>query len=391
MPHLKVKPFDLSKIDKHIAQSDIMTLSASSLNADDKLIAVCYGGEEFLLQIKLEKNAYLLKYDKVTRPLKVRLLKEALAKVANELDLEILASNIAISSTKISFASKYFKKIEDFEDIIYPKEKVSVEVGFGSGKHLIYQAEQNKDTLFIGLEIHTPSAQQVLKQIELQGIENIWVVNYDARLFLEMLPSNICSKIFVHFPVPWDKKPLRRVISTSFVSEAMRVLSLGGRLELRTDSHKYFWYSLETFFSVPKVELEVRKNEALEVTSKYEARWLRQEKDIYDVYVKAKEENAPKEQVREFNFFAVKYTKGLENRLSLKPLVAEGYFVHFERLYRVNESSLLIKCAFGSFERPEHKYLLIDENICRYFVSNPVKTRVNFLAHQKIIEQLNLI
>lgn len=391
MPHLKIKPFDLSAIDEKIAESAVMTLSADAMNCDDKLIAVLQGGEEFLLQVKPEKNAYLLKYDKVTRPLKVNLLKEAIGKVADELDLEILGSNIAISSNKIPLSSKYFKKIEDFEDITYPKEKISVEVGFGSGKHLLYQAQQNPDTLFIGLEIHTPSAQQVLKQIELQGIDNIWVVNYDARLFLELLPSNVCTQIFVHFPVPWDKKPLRRVISPSFVAESTRVLERGGRLELRTDSNKYFWYSLETFFSVPRVEVEIRKNEALEVTSKYEARWLRQEKDIYDVYVKSREENAPKEKIREFNFNAVKYTQGLETTLSTKPLVYEGYFVHFERLYRVNKSSLLIKCAFGSFERPEHKYLLIDDTMCRYFVSTPVKTIVNFLAHQKIIEQLNLV
>jgi tRNA (guanine-N7-)-methyltransferase len=162
-------------------------------------------------------------------------------------------------------------------------------------------------------------------------------------------------------------------------------------LELRTDSPKYFWYSLETFFALPKVEVEVRKNEALEVTSKYEARWLRQEKDIYDVYVKSSQESEVKEAIREFNFNNVKYSQDLEERLCTKPLVYDGYFVHFERLYRVSKSSLLIKCAFGSFERPEHKYVLIDENICRYFVSTPVKTGVNFLAHQKIIEQLNQI
>ena len=253
---------------------------------------------------------------------------------------------------------------------------------------MLYQAKKNPDTLYIGLEIHTPSAQQVLKQIELQGLDNIWVVNYDARLFLEMLPSNVCEQIFVHFPVPWDKKPHRRVISSSFLDESMRVLRKGGRLELRTDSDKYFWYSLETFFSVPKVEVEVRKNEALEVTSKYEARWLRQEKDIYDVYVKCTQESAPCELTIDFNFNDVKYTQGIEERLPQKALVFEGYFVHFERLYKISEKSLLIKCAFGSFDRPEHKYIVLGEEGCRYFVSSPVKTTVNFQAHQKLAAQL---
>ena len=391
MPHLKVTPFEPSLIEEKLANSTMMTMVAKALTRDDSLIGIEHAGEEFLLQLKPDEKGYLLKYDKVTRPLKVNLLKEALDVVSKELDLEILSSNIATSNAKPALSSEYFKKIEDFENIIYPKEKVSVEVGFGSGRHLLHQAKKNPDTLFIGLEIHTPSAQQVLKQIALQELDNIWVVNYDARLFLEMLPSNICEQIFVHFPVPWDKKPQRRVISPSFLEESMRVLRKGGRLELRTDSDKYFWYSLETFFSVPKVEVEVRKNEALEVTSKYEARWLRQEKDIYDVYVKCTQESEDKQVAIDFNFIDVEYTQGIEDRLPQKALVFDGYFIHFERVYKISEQSLLIKCAFGSFDRPEHKYILLEEDTCRYFVSAPVKTTVNFYAHQKLGEQLMLV
>jgi tRNA (guanine-N7-)-methyltransferase len=389
MPHLKVTPFDTSAIDNKLSKSNVFTFRAISLTSDDEIVGVEYGGEEFLLQIKPDEKATLVKYDKVTRPLKVNLLKEALAKISEELNLNILNSNIAISNTKAALSSKYFKKIEDFENITYPKDKISVEVGFGSGRHLIYQAEKNPDTLFIGLEIHTPSAQQVLKQIELQNIDNIWVVNYDARLFLEMLPSNVCEQIFVHFPVPWDKKPHRRVISSSFLNESMRVLRKDGRLELRTDSDNYFWYSLETFFAVPKTEVEVRKNEALEVTSKYEARWIRQEKDIYDVYVKCKEFSEAKKMSIDFNFNSVKYENNIESKLTKKPQVFNGYFVHFERMYKIKEDSLLIKCAFGSFDRPEHKYILLGKENSRYFVSSPVKTMVNYEAHKKIMELIN--
>lgn len=388
MPHLKVKPFDTDSMEDILAQSGFVTFVAHALNCEEKLLGIHYQGEVFLLQLKKDPNGYLLKYEKVTRPLKVRLLKEALQQVAQTLELEVLSSNITISQTKAPLSSDYFKKIEAFESITYPKQKVCVEVGFGSGRHLLHQAKKNPDTLFIGLEIHTPSAQQVLKQIALQEIENIWVVNYDARLFLEMLPSNICEKIYVHFPVPWDKKPHRRVISPSFLEESLRVLNPGGQLELRTDSDNYFWYSLETFFGVPKVEVTVRKNEALEVTSKYEARWLKQEKDIYDVYVKATELSSPKPDPLEFNFNGVKYTVDIENRLPKDALVFETYFVHFERVYKIDGQKFLLKAAFGSFDRPEHKYILLEAQSCSYFASEPVKTSVNYLAHQTIVEQL---
>jgi tRNA (guanine-N7-)-methyltransferase len=343
------------------------------------------------LQIKPQDKLTLIKYDKVTRPTDVNKLKKAIDLVSKELDLQVVSSNIAISPTKKPLGSEYEKKIEDFEDIqSFPKPKISIEVGFGSGKHILYQAQNNPDTLFIGLEIHTPSAQQLLKQISLQGLDNIWVINYDARLFLEMMPSNVCDKIFVHFPVPWDKKPHRRVISPTFLDESMRVLKKGGRLELRTDSDKYFWYSLETFFKVAKTQVEVRKNQSLGVTSKYEARWLRMQKDIYDVYVTSLETSMPKLEIEEFTFPNIIYNRDLSDILPKNSVIYDDYFVHFERVFHIPNRGMLIKSAFGSFDKPEHKYIYIDSNQARYYASSPVKSNTNYKAHNKIVELLNV-
>ncbi|MCB4764152.1 MAG: tRNA (guanosine(46)-N7)-methyltransferase TrmB, partial [Sulfurovum sp.] len=239
MPHIKVKPFDTSLIETKISQSTLLKFRVTAINQGDELWGIVLENKEFLLQVKHYDDSILIKYDKVTRPLKVNLLKKALKYIVNELKLEVISSNIS-QHKDTYYASKYEKSIEDFYTASFSFKKISVEIGFGSGRHLLYQAKKHPNTLFIGLEIHTPSAQQVLKQIELQNLKNIWIVNYDARLFLEMLPSNLLEKIFIHFPVPWDKKPHRRIISLNFLSESMRVLKKEGRLELRTDSKNYF-------------------------------------------------------------------------------------------------------------------------------------------------------
>ena len=389
MPHIKVKPIADDTLEEIVEHSAWVTFKADALNGSDSLLGIEHQGEEFLLTLKHEKELDMLKYDKVTRPLKVNLIKEALASLVEEFDLKVEYSNIAQSAHKPPLASEYFKKIKDFESIEFPFETIAVEIGFGSGRHLLHQAKENPDRLYVGIEIHTPSAQQVLKQIKLQGLQNIWVVNYDARLFLEMLPSNSCEQIFVHFPVPWDKKPHRRVISPSFTDEALRVLAKGGRLELRTDSEKYFWYSMETFFSLPKAEVRIEKNKELAVTSKYEARWKRQEKNIYEIHVVSQELSDEKYLEIDFSFGESKYRPGLEDHLPAKAVIEEDYFVHFERIYKIGAESLLIKCAFGSFDRPEHKYILIGRDVCRYYASTPVKTAVNYRAHQKIVEYLH--
>jgi len=397
MPHITVKPFKTSVLKKgKFSQTEILFI-ANDMHSDDELIAVHREDESFLLHLKKPKiakseNFWLLKYDKVTRPLNVNLVKQAIYDVSKACELEVIQSNITIHPTKVLSSSKYEKNIEDFSDIEFSFESVSIEVGFGSGKHLLYQAQKNPNRLFIGIEIHTPSAMQVLKQIELLGLENIWIVNYDARLLLEMIPSNLCSQIFVHFPVPWDKKPQRRVISASFLKEAMRVLKKDGRLELRTDSYKYFWYALDIFLGdkVYKTAVEVRKNEALEVTSKYEARWLRQEKDIYDVYVKSLEDSEERVLNFDFSFNNICYKQELLDKITSKPLIFEDFFIHFERIFKVKDEAILIKLAFGSFDRPEHKFIYMNKKGAYYFHSNPVKTLTNYKTHLKIMEYLDV-
>ncbi len=392
MPHITVKPFDTSILKKGKYGETKVLFIANDTHTLDELIAVEHKNESFLLHLKKSKDNWLLKYDKVTRPLKVNLLKQAIFDISNKLNLDIINSNIAIHTASEIKSSIYEKKIEDFIDINFPFDEVSIEVGFGSGKHLLYQAKRNPNKLFIGIEIHTPSAMQVLKQIELLDLNNIWVVNYDARLLLEMIPSNLCSEIFVHFPVPWDKKPQRRVISSIFLKESMRVLKKEGRLELRTDSHKYFWYSLDTFLgdNVPKTLVEIRKNEALEVTSKYEARWLKQDKDIYDVYVKSLEKSKERILDFDFSFNNIFYKQELLDKITSKPIIFKESFIHFERVFKVKEEAILIKLAFGSFDRPEHKFIYINEKEAYYFHSNPVKTLTNHKTHLKIMEYLNV-
>ncbi len=387
MPHIKVKPFNLDTIESSSQLTNIIKFRAKG---DDELLGIEYKGEEFLINIKQDShNNMVIKYDKVSRPLNVELVKDVIALIADALDLDIISSNIYSNANAHTLPSQYLKKIKDFENIEFGDKKVALEVGFGSGKHILYQANCNRDKLYIGIEIHTPSATQLLKQIKIQELDNIWVVNYDARLLLEMLPSNALEEIFVHFPVPWDKKPHRRVISKSFLEESIRVLKPSHRLELRTDSDKYFWYSLETFFDYPKISVDVIKNRDLEVVSKYEARWRRQNKDIYDVLVTSDELSSDIDRDFNFTFNNINFDIPLKDKLPKESQIFDGYFIHFERSYYI-DNGLLIKIAFGSFDRPEHKYILIENNIVRYISSSPVSTSTNYKAHQKLEEYFNV-
>ena len=228
----------------------------------------------------------------------------------------------------------------------------------------------------------------MLKQVAIQNLDNLLVLDYDARLFMELVPSNRVGKIYVHFPVPWDKKPHRRVISTTFIEEANRVLQVGGKLELRTDSENYYAYSYETFIAFNKTTLHINKNKEIAISSKYEDRWKKMEKNIYDVTMINEEDS--EELSLEGNFDFKKATVSLESMVALhtKTEKLEGAFIHFERVYS-KDSTLLLRISMGSFDRPEHLYVLVKDNTAAYFPHLPLQSKSNLIAHKYLNGVLN--
>ena len=389
MPHLHIKEF---KNISYPATEDGVTfnfLAKNTNHTDDKIISTTIDGEDFFLLVREDENKCLLKTDKLTRPASTYNVHKCLLAYAKVAGLEVLESNVPDNAKNIHLQEvTALKSIEYFADKFPDADDVAIEVGFGSGRHLLHQAANNPDTLFIGIEIHRPSIEQVLKQISIQELDNLLVLDYDARLFMELVPSNIVSKIFVHFPVPWDKKPHRRVISTSFIAESQRVLGVDGRLELRTDSENYYAYSYETFISFPKIDLEIKKNRDIAVSSKYEDRWKLMEKNIYDVTMINEIDSDALVIDGDFSF--TKFQKDNAEVLKLHSTTTrfDGGFIHFERSYEM-EDGVMMRVSMGSFDRPEHLYIIVRGEDISYYPALPLKSKSNLVAHKFLDEVLN--
>ncbi len=385
MPHIITKKHESIKTP---SSKDGVFFDFIAHSPKEDKICVRVEDKTFLLT-KLEKNGYdLIKLDITTKVAPIILAKKALHAYIALSGCEVVSSNITIHTTKLEPQKEYLKDISYFVNDFQTDKEVCVEVGFGSGRHLLYQARANKDKIYIGLEIHTPSIEQVLKQIRMENIENIFVVNYDARLFLEFISSNSISQIFVHFPVPWDKKPHRRVMSKEFIDESLRVLKIGGSLELRTDSPLYYEYSKELYESYSEKSTIV-KNQNLEVSSKYEDRWKRMGKDIWDLTIYSQTKSPEISLDRDFTFnLKNQFTFAkIQSFITKKPIVKEEYMVHFSYSFELSETSGIIHISMGSFNKPFCVYLLIDGENVSYFVSTPVPTTPNHKAH-KLIEKI---
>lgn len=389
MPHLHVEKFNEFELPQSFDGVTFDFVAQNHHHADERLIAARVEDDDFFLIAKEEEGRKLLKSDKLTRPASIYNVHKALLNFAKMTDLHVLASNVPENEKNVHLKEvSALKDIEYFASNFPMDREIRIEVGFGSGRHLLHQAMNNPDILFIGLEIYNPSIEQVLKQINIKKIDNLLVLNYDARLFMELVPSNIVGKIYVHFPVPWDKKPHRRVISTTFIEESRRVLKVGGTLELRTDSENYYAYSYETFIAFNKTILHINKNRDIEVSSKYEDRWKKMQKNIYDVTMINEETSDDLSLEGDFKFAPV--TRSHEEILNLHGTTQkfQNEFVHFERVYTTS-NGVMLRVSMGSFSKPEHIYIVVKGTEASYYPSEVLRSKSNIVAHRYINEVLH--
>ncbi len=123
-----------------------------------------------------------------------------------------------------------------------------VEIGFGSGDHLLASAKARPECDFLGIEVHRPGVGRVLQQADKLGLRNLRVLCADAVEVLRgHLPAGAVDEVVIFFPDPWPKKRhhKRRLIQPAFVQVLARALRSGGRLRLATDWADYARHMLE--------------------------------------------------------------------------------------------------------------------------------------------------
>ncbi|MEO1793671.1 MAG: tRNA (guanine(46)-N(7))-methyltransferase TrmB, partial [Pseudomonadota bacterium] len=128
-----------------------------------------------------------------------------------------------------------------------------IEIGFGGGEHLVWQAEHNTDVTLIGCEPFVDGVVKVLSAIDAAKRRNIFVHDDDARPLLEALPAGRLTCAFILFPDPWPKKrhQKRRLVNDAFLDQLARVLAPGAEVRFATDIPDYARSALLAFTRHP--------------------------------------------------------------------------------------------------------------------------------------------
>jgi len=133
-------------------------------------------------------------------------------------------------------------------------KSVWLEIGFGGGEHLVWQAENNPSTCLIGCEPFEEGVVKVLSAIDDRKLANICLHADDARGILAKMPPQSLDRVFILFPDPWPKRKhqKRRLINRRLLADLARVMKPSSELRIGTDIPDYARTILMAFQASPE-------------------------------------------------------------------------------------------------------------------------------------------
>lgn len=127
-----------------------------------------------------------------------------------------------------------------------PVRAAWLEVGFGGGEHLAWQARSNPDVGIVGAEPFMNGVASLLRHLDNDGSDNVRILADDARPMIDAMPAGSLERVFVLHPDPWPKRRhhFRRLIQHASIARFHDLLVPGGELRIATDDVAYLHWIL---------------------------------------------------------------------------------------------------------------------------------------------------
>jgi tRNA (guanine-N7-)-methyltransferase len=134
-----------------------------------------------------------------------------------------------------------------------PIQDIWLEVGFGAGEHLLWQAQHHPHVGMIGAEPYESGVAKLLSKLEGQPVPNIRIHEGDARDIIAALPDASVGRVFILFPDPWPKTRhhKRRFVQTDLLTAAARIMKDGAEFRFASDDAGYLEWALERLMAHP--------------------------------------------------------------------------------------------------------------------------------------------
>ncbi len=321
--------------------------------------------EHFFLRLYNKKNGIIVKIDKTTRPkitnrIKFELLKFA-EKLANQLGGYVSSHNLYQTSASLrescEIKNSTLSNLGNLSLLFKNSNPLKVEIGIGSGEFITHQAKCNPDVNFIGFEILSKDFQIAERRINREGLNNVKLIKYDARMVIDLFESNSIDSVYINFPEPWFK--IRRLKHSIFTLQTaasiVRILKVGGEIDIVTDNYPFAVVSSvilnmqKRLMNKHKFSINLNRHT---VNTKYEKKWIKYERAIYNIdFVKLTKSS-------DLHMDKLEFPVVVNNSFAIE----NGIIFKIINIYKNRSGNKVAEIVAGESNNPQHIFLAFKDN-----------------------------
>ena len=155
------------------------------------------------------------------------------------------------SKKKINLKN-YYETVDKYKfQSFNEKSEYILDVGTGYGETSIFLSKKFPDKVIISCEKYIDGNIILLKNIEKNNINNIFLHNGNVYNILEITNKKYFRLVWIFFPDPWPKNrhAKRRLITSDFLIKLHNTLKENSEIHIATDSTIYVRFILNSIYN----------------------------------------------------------------------------------------------------------------------------------------------
>ena len=166
---------------------------------------------------------------------------------------------------------------------------IVLELGCGKGEYTVALARRQPNRNYIGIDIKGARMWRGAKTSNEEKMSNVAFLRTRIELINRFFAPGEVSEIWITFPDPQPKKPMKRLTSPRFLNYYSQLLLPHSPINLKTDSRELYDYTIDEVitpagysveFSSPDLYSTDYNGEAVDVKTFYESMFLKEGKPI---------------------------------------------------------------------------------------------------------------
>ena len=162
-------------------------------------------------------------------------------------------------------------------------DKVSVEIGAGTGLFCVELAMRHPDQVFVAIDVKADRLQKGAYEAIERGLDNVYFVRARADQIDQLFDAKSLWAIWLTFSDPYPKKRAagRRMTHPTFLAKYQELLAPDGGFYIKHDNPDFFKWSLEqlvaTGWTIDELSFDLHESnlsDDYKILTTYEQRWL---------------------------------------------------------------------------------------------------------------------